>query len=60
MIIIFLITMAVIINSVPLKTAGPVLELLTQSALKHAAMVSRSETKNVMTELRAQSMDALT
>lgn len=52
--------MAAIINSVPLKTDGPVQELLTQSALKHAAMVSRSETKNVMTELRAQSMAALT
>lgn len=60
MIIIFLTTMAAITNFVQLKTAGPVLELLTQSALKHAAMATRSETKNVMTESQAQSMAAQT
>ena len=52
--------MAAIINFAPLKTAGPVQELLTQSALKHAAMATRSETKNVMTESQAQSMAAQT
>ena len=56
MIIIFLTTMAAITNFVQLKTAGPVQEHLTQFALKHAAMATRSEMKNVMTESQAPSM----